>query len=89
MAVVAFDELGAVADEVFDEAGGGVVDGADADEAAGTADDFAGDDLAVAGAERVDDFAAGDGGAEEGASWAMIGVVTVQARARSSLALAE
>ena len=65
LAVVAFYERGAVADEVLDEAGGGVVNGRDAHEAAGAADDFAGDDLAVAGAERVDHLAAGDGGAED------------------------
>ena len=66
-AVVAFGELRAVTHEVFDEAAGGVVEAADADESAGAADDFAADDLAVAAAEGVDDAAVGDGLPEKGA----------------------
>jgi len=64
LAVVALGEGCAVTDQILDEAGGGIGDGADADEAAGAPDDLAGDDVAVAGAESVDHAATRDAGAE-------------------------
>lgn len=79
--------VGAVADEVFDEAGGGIVDARDAHEAAGAADNLTGDDLAVAGAEGVDDFAARDAGAEDRRE-RRARVVALAAHAVASMALA-
>ena len=60
------DEPRAVADEIFDDAAGGVDDAVDADQPAGAADDLAGDDVAVSAAEDVDDAAARHAGADDG-----------------------
>ena len=60
LAIVAFDELCPITREIFDEAARGIDDSGYADQAAGTADDFARDQFAMSAAEGVDHSAARD-----------------------------